>query len=61
MVNPAMVDGQVIGTWSLERAKGRVTISPFGALRKPVRRAVDAEVADLARFLGRDLDAVVAL
>lgn len=56
-----LVDGQVIGTWSLERAKGRVTISPFGALPKPVRRAVDAEVADLARFLGRDLDAVVAL
>jgi hypothetical protein len=51
-----LVDGQVVGTWALDRAKGRVTITPFERLEPAVRRAVDAELADLSRFLDRDLD-----
>jgi hypothetical protein len=60
MIRPTvLVDGQVVGTWALERAKGRVTISPFEPLEPAVRRAVDAELADLERFLGRELDASI--
>jgi hypothetical protein len=60
MIRPTvLVDGQVMGTWALERAKGRVTISPFAPLTAAVRRAVDAELADLSRYLDRDLDVAV--
>lgn len=50
-------DGQVVGTWALDRAKGRVNIASFGELEPRVRRAVEAEVADIGRFLDRDLAA----
>ena len=57
MIRPTiLVDGAVVGTWALDRAKGRVTISPFAPLSARVRRGVDAELAQLSRFLGRDLD-----
>ena len=60
MIRPTvLVDGQVVGTWALERAKGRVTVTPFAQLTAAVRGAVDAELADLSRYLGRDLDASV--
>lgn len=60
MIRPTLlVDGQVVGTWRLERAKGRVTVVPFGDLTTRVRRAVDDEIADLARFLGSDLVTVI--
>ena len=51
-----LVDGEVVGTWALERAKGRVTLSPFAPLPSSVRRAVDAELADLSRYFARDVD-----
>jgi Winged helix DNA-binding domain len=58
MIRPTiLVDGEVVGTWALERAKGRVAISPFLPLTARVRSAVDAELADLSRYLGRDVDA----
>jgi hypothetical protein len=49
-----LVDGRVVGTWKQGRRKGEleVTVEPFGRLAKEVARAVDAEVADLGRFLG---------
>ena len=57
MIRPTiLVDGEVVGTWALERAKGRVTISPFAPLTARVRASVAEEVADVARFLGRELD-----
>jgi Winged helix DNA-binding domain len=56
-----LVDGRVVGTWALERAKGKVRISPFAPLKSRVRAQVDAEISDLGRFLGRDIDAVVEL
>ena len=60
MIRPTvLVDGQVIGTWALERAKGRLTLNPFNGFPAGVRTAVDEEIADLARFLGRDLEAEV--
>jgi hypothetical protein len=59
MIRPTvLIDGQVMGTWALERAKGRVTVKPFGPLTPAVRRAIDAELADLGRFLGRELAAL---
>jgi hypothetical protein len=56
MIRPAvLVDGRVVGTWALARAKdpALVTVQPFEPLTRAVSRAVDAEVADIARFLDR--------
>jgi hypothetical protein len=47
-VNTFLVDGQVAGTWRYE--KGRVQITPFGRLTKPVRADVDEEAERLAAF-----------
>jgi hypothetical protein len=56
LILPTVVrDGQVIGSWALDRAGQRVTITPFRSLTGPIRSAVDAEVADVGRFLGLDL------
>jgi hypothetical protein len=50
-----LVDGQVVAMWALDRAKGRITVTPFGELDARTRRAVDAEVGDIGRFLGREV------
>ncbi|HEV7203053.1 MAG TPA: winged helix DNA-binding domain-containing protein [Jatrophihabitans sp.] len=56
MIHPAVLhDGRVIGSWALDRTKGHVRVSPFETLRPAVRRGVEAEIADLERFLGREL------
>jgi hypothetical protein len=56
MIRPAvLVDGRVAGSWALDRAKGRVTVAPFDEFGSAVRRGVEAEIADVGRFLGRDL------
>jgi hypothetical protein len=44
-----LVDGQVAGTWKLER--GRVELQAFEPLRKSARRKVEAEAKRLAEFL----------
>jgi hypothetical protein len=44
-----LVGGRVVGTWRLER--GTVTVEPFGALPRRSRAGLDAEVADIGRFL----------
>lgn len=49
-------DGRVVGTWSLDRTRGRVACTPFEPWPHSVQRAVATEVADLGRFLGRGLD-----
>jgi hypothetical protein len=48
-------DGLAVATWSLTRRAGtvEVAVEPFGELPDPVRAGIDAEVADLGRFLGR--------
>jgi hypothetical protein len=55
-IHPAVVvDGRVAGTWRARRAGGRleVTVTPFsGRLPGGTRPALEAEAADLGRFLG---------
>jgi hypothetical protein len=46
----AMVDGRAVATWSL--AGGQLTMDPFAPLKPAVSRALDAEAADVRRFLG---------
>jgi hypothetical protein len=48
-----LVDGRVAGRWRLVRNRQGATVelTPFGPLTRKVRCAVDAEVADIARFV----------
>jgi hypothetical protein len=54
-----LVDGRVAGTWSLPRAAGRLTVTLFAPLARAARAALDAEIADVARFVGQDLAVTV--
>jgi Winged helix DNA-binding domain len=45
----ALVDGRAVGTWTF--AAGKVGLSPFGKLDDDVRAALDADAADVTRFL----------
>jgi hypothetical protein len=49
-----LLDGRVVGSWRLVRGARRATVEvqPFTALPRSARSAVDAEVDDIARFLG---------
>ncbi|MDQ3850110.1 MAG: winged helix DNA-binding domain-containing protein, partial [Actinomycetota bacterium] len=54
IIRPAiLVDGRVVATWRPGRARGTVTVSvaPFEDEPAP-REALEAQVADLGRFLG---------
>jgi hypothetical protein len=56
IIRPTVVrDGAVVGRWRLDRAAGRVEVSYFGRAGRPLQSAVEAEVADLERFVGRRL------
>jgi hypothetical protein len=44
-----LVDGQVAGTWKVER--GRVKVEPFGRLAKGVRKELDEEAERLTDFM----------
>jgi hypothetical protein len=48
------VDGWVVATWKMTSRKGRVEveIEPFEAIASEVAGAIDAEIADIRRFLG---------
>ena len=50
------VDGRVAGTWRSRRTGGRlkVTVEPFGRLPAGARPGLEAEAADLGRFLGAE-------
>ena len=57
ILRPAiLVDGRAVGIWSSKRAgrKLKVVIEPFDRLDAATAAAVDAEVADVARFEGSD-------
>jgi hypothetical protein len=57
MIRPVVVlDGRGIGTWALDRAKGRITVTPFQRLSASVRRQVEAEATDIGRFVDRELE-----
>jgi hypothetical protein len=45
----ALARGKAVAIWSL--AGGRVELKPFGRLRREVRAALDADAADVTRFL----------
>jgi uncharacterized protein YcaQ len=45
----ALVDGRGVATWTMP--KGKVELAPFGRLSKATRAALDADAADLERFL----------
>jgi uncharacterized protein YcaQ len=45
----AMVEGRAVATWKL--AKGKVTIDPLGRISKRTRAALDADAADVERFM----------
>jgi hypothetical protein len=56
MIRPAvLLDGRVVGSWALDRAKGHVTVTPFDGFGATVRRGVEAEIADVGRFFDREL------
>jgi hypothetical protein len=51
-----LLDGRVIGTWRLARSTDAATVSLqlFQTPSRAIRHAVDAEVADIGRFLGTE-------
>jgi hypothetical protein len=54
VIRPALlVDGRVAGTWRLVRQRARleVSVAPFAGLAPGVLEALEAEAADVARFL----------
>jgi uncharacterized protein YcaQ len=54
MLHPTLlVDGRAAGTWKSERRKSQlhVSIEPFEPLASEVYAGLEAEIADLARFL----------
>lgn len=56
MIHPAVLhDGRVIGAWSLDRSRAQVTMSPFETIRPAVLRGIETEVADIGRFLDREV------
>jgi uncharacterized protein YcaQ len=48
----AMVEGRAVATWKL--AKGKVAIEPLGRIPKAARAALDADAADVQRFMESD-------
>ena len=58
----ALADGLAFGTWKLERGKGSATVAvkPFGKLPRGARPGLEAEVADLGRWLDVDAELRVA-
>jgi hypothetical protein len=55
VVHPAvLVGGRIVGTWRQRRTDGAVAvrIEPFGRLPRGTWEGLEAEVADLGRFLG---------
>ena len=56
-----MVDGRIVGTWKSSIHKQNqldIVVEPFDQRASEVQAALEAEVADLARFLGFSLFAV---
>ena len=61
-IQPAvLVDGLVVGTWRQQRGRDRLTmaVEPFEPLDQAVLPGLEAEVADLGRFLDTDAALVV--
>jgi Winged helix DNA-binding domain len=53
-LHPAVVaNGRAIGAWTLRKAGGRgqVQVEPFEGMSRAIRAGIEAEVADIGRFL----------
>jgi len=52
-----LLDGRVIGNWSLQKKKNRleITVQPFEPLPTSLRPMLESETEDIGRFLGRDV------
>jgi hypothetical protein len=50
-----LLDGRVVGRWDIQTGRDTVTVRayPFTDWTPPVREALEEEVADIGRFLGR--------
>ena len=46
----ALVGGRAVATWTI--TGGRVALAPFGAINAGTQAALDADAADVTRFLG---------
>ncbi|UJA20313.1 winged helix DNA-binding domain-containing protein [Thermoleophilia bacterium SCSIO 60948] len=59
---PVLLDGEVVAGWRRVRARDavEVTITPFAALSRAKRALIRAEAERFARFLGLELELVVA-
>ena len=57
----ATVDGRAFGHWRLERAEDRllVVIEPFEPPPRGAPTGIEAEVADIGRFLGAEAAAEI--
>lgn len=57
----ALVDGRAIATWDSKRrgAKLTITVRPFDRLDPGVEKALEAETADLGRFLSMSSELIV--
>jgi Winged helix DNA-binding domain len=56
MVHPTLVvDGRAMGTWKLKRLRSsvEVVLEPFEELASEIQPGLEAEVEDIARFLGK--------
>jgi hypothetical protein len=62
MIRPViLLDGRVVGTWAVQRAKRQLTVRPFGSLSRAAWRGVEAEAADVGHFLGTELELDIAV
>jgi hypothetical protein len=62
-LHPAVVvNGRAVAAWSLRKTGGRgqIQIEPFETLTRAVRAGIEAEVADIGRFLGLELALEIA-
>jgi hypothetical protein len=60
-IHPAVVvNGRAIAVWSLRKSgeRGVLTIESSGLITRAVRAGVEAEVADISRFLAIELTLV---
>jgi hypothetical protein len=62
-LHPAVVvDGRAVAAWSLRRSGGRahVDVEPVERITRAVRAGIEAEVADIGRFLDLELTVEIA-
>jgi hypothetical protein len=63
IVHPTvLVDGRIVGTWKSKREKNHlvVMVEPFEQLAPEINEGLEAEIEDIARFLGVSVRMVVS-